>query len=67
MYALVVTRDGSRAGVFDAGSDDANKLGTLPVGTKVEIVKASEDDDWVLISLMGRQGYMLDDNLQFQN
>ena len=67
MYALVVSKSAERVGVYDAGSDDAKKLGTLPVKTKVEIVKASEDDDWVLISYKGKQGYMLDDNLQFQN
>jgi len=67
MYALVVSKSESRVGVYDAGSDDAKKLGTLPIKTKVEIVKVSEDDDWVLISFRGKQGYMLDNNLQFQN
>lgn len=67
MYAVVVSSSESRVPVYDAGSDDANKLGTLPVKTTVEVVKASEDDDWVLISYKGRQGYMLDNNLQFQN
>lgn len=67
MYALVYSKSEKRVGVYDAGSDDAKKLGTLPVKTKVEIVKVSEDDDWVLISYKGKKGYMLDDNLQFQN
>lgn len=67
LYAMVVGASGSRLGVYDAGSDDANKLGTLPAGTMVEIVKVSQDDDWVLIQYKGRQGYMLDNDLQFQN
>ncbi len=58
--------DGSEAVLYDAGSDDANSLGTIAAGTQVEVLEIVEGDNWVLVSCQGQQGYMKDVNLQFE-
>lgn len=63
---VVCTGEDESAPVFGAGSADAELLGNLPVGTPVEVVQLGERDDWVRIRCEGREGYMLEDNLQFQ-
>ncbi len=62
---VLAGEDGRDATVYDAGSDDANSLGTLSAGTEVDVVEIVEGDNWVLISYQGQQGYMKDVNLQF--
>lgn len=64
VYAQVVAENG-KVNVYDAGSADANILGQLPADTKVRVLESSYADDWVLIELQGRQGYIPDDNLKF--
>lgn len=58
-----VTTD--QASVFQGDTEDATLLGHLPAGTKLTVVDAFEEDDWVLIELKGRQGYMLKQDLEF--
>lgn len=48
--------------VYDSPSDDALALGSLPDGTQVDVVELI-DEEWVLISLQGHQGYMLEYDL----
>lgn len=62
----VVIRGGSkdRVGVYDAGSDDANRTGWIDVGVQVTVI--SVKDGWALIEYKGKQGYMSDENLQFE-
>lgn len=57
-----VYADGN-ADVFDAAADDAERIGYLPHGTKVGIVRF--EGDWCLIDYQGHQGYMSADSLQF--
>ena len=63
---VVCTGADDKAGVYEAGSEDAKVLGNLPAGTQVEVVEVSTGDDWVKIRYREREGYMLDANLQFQ-
>ena len=51
--------------VYDSASDDAIALGTLPDGTQVDLLQFV-DEEWVLISLQGHQGYMLEYDLEFE-
>ena len=55
-----------RASVYEAGSEDAKVLGSLPAGTQVEVVEVAAEDDWIKIRYREREGYMMDANLQFQ-
>lgn len=66
--ATAVVRTGAEAQgvayVYDSASDDAIALGTLPDGTQVDVIRFV-DEEWVLISLQGHQGYMLEYDLEF--
>ena len=63
VYALAQPENGSEVAVYDADSDDADVLGHLRGGAKVQILKLL--DDWCLISYEGHQGYMREDELHF--
>ena len=63
---VVCTGADDKANVYEAGSEDAKVLGSLPAGTQVEVVEVAAEDDWVRIRYREREGYMLDANLQFQ-
>ncbi len=66
--ATAIVRTGAEAQgiayVYDSASDDAIALGTLPDGTQVDVIRFV-DEEWVLISLQGHQGYMLEYDLEF--
>ena len=65
--AVVICGGKESAPVYEAGSEDAKLLGSLTEGTQVEVVALGEgNDDWVRIRYQGKEGYMLDANLQFQ-
>ena len=65
--AVVICKGKKSAPVYDSGSADAKRLGSLTEGTKVDVISLGESgDDWVCIRYKGRKGYMLDANLQFQ-
>ena len=66
LASVIDNADGSRAILYDSGSEDANQLGTLSAGVQVEVVEIVEGDNWVLVSYEGQQGYMMDSNLQFE-
>lgn len=66
VHAVVICGGRESAPVFDAGSEDANRLGGLTEGTRIDVVAMGEGDDWVRIRYQGHEGYMLDENLQFQ-
>ena len=66
LAVVVCAGEDDRASVYEAGSEDAKVLGSLPVGTQVEVVEVAAEDDWVRIRYQEREGYMLDANLQFQ-
>lgn len=48
----------------DAASYDGQVLATIPTGTEVEILE-DRDDGWVKIRFNNQEGYILDDNLNF--
>ena len=64
--AVVICGAQDSAPVYESDSVDSKKLGSLTEGTQVEVVSMREGDDWVRIRLKGKEGYMLDANLQFQ-
>ncbi len=61
--AVVHATTAPEAPVYDVDSDDANVLGHLKDGTRVEVVETV--DGWSLISYQGHTGYMKDADLQF--
>lgn len=63
VFAVVQPANGSSAAVYDADSDDADVLGHLGGGAKVQIIRAL--DDWDLISYEGHQGYMREEDLKY--
>ena len=56
-------RGSDQAPVFDVDSDDADVLGHLKNGTRVDVVETV--DGWSLILYKGHKGYMKDEDLQF--
>ena len=62
----VVIRGGQqdRVGVYKSGSADAERKGWIDVGALVKVI--SVKDGWALIEYKGKQGYMSDENLQFE-
>ena len=64
--AVVICGSEESAPVYAADSEDAELLGNLTEGVKLEVLAMSDADDWVCIRHEGRVGYMLDANLQFQ-
>lgn len=61
-YAVVESIVEQGAGVYDSDSDDAELLGHLPDGTRVDVVDVS--NGWCLISYQGHVGYMSFEDLQ---
>ena len=51
------------APVYNADSDDADVLGHMKKGLRVEVLKA--EDDWVYIRYQGHEGYMKEKDLDF--
>jgi len=62
VYAVVSSETG-KADVFDVDSDDAERIGALPNGTQITVLKT--DDDWSYIDYKGNRGYMPNDALEF--
>ena len=50
------------AAVYNVDSDDADVLGHLKQGLRVQVLKA--EDDWMYIRYEGREGYMRDADLE---
>ncbi|MBR1820376.1 MAG: SH3 domain-containing protein [Clostridia bacterium] len=61
--AVVRATTDKKAPVYDVDSEDANVLGHLDNGTRVEVIETV--DGWSHISLQGHEGYMKDADLQF--
>ena len=65
IQAVVIRGDkNDKVGVYKEPSDDAERLGKLEAGTQVTVISAR--DGWALIEYKGKQGYMSDENLQFE-
>ncbi len=62
--AVVQSRADDKAPVYDVDSQDANVLGYLENGVRVEVIATV--DGWSHIRLKGHEGYMKDADLQFQ-
>lgn len=65
MLYAVVNCSGGKAPVYDLDSEDANQIGELPGGTRLNVLRS--DDEWSLIELEGHQGYMKNDVLEFSS
>jgi len=48
------------------GDENSESLGKLRAGEQVEVLQINSATGWVLIKHKKNQGYMQDDNLQFQ-
>lgn len=62
--AVVQSQADDKAPVYDVDSQDANVLGYLENGVRVEVIATV--DGWSHIRLKGHEGYMKDVDLQFQ-
>ena len=61
--AVVKATTAKKAPVYDVDSEDANVLGHLDDGVRVEVVETV--DGWSHIRLEGHEGFMKDADLQF--
>ncbi len=66
LAVVVCAQDESGVAVYAEGSDASEKLGSLPVGEQVQVLQIDSASGWVRIEYDRKQGYMQDDNLQFQ-
>lgn len=65
IQAVVIRGDkNDMVGVYKEPSADADRLGRLEAGKQVTVISVS--GGWALIEYKGKQGYMSDENLQFE-
>ena len=65
LHGVVRAHSGDKAPVYDVDSDDAELLGHLKNGVKVDVLETV--DGWSHISYQDHEGYMKDEDLQFVN